>query len=65
MTQRDDKYITRDMLTKESYEGNNFSEGNVVKYDLQNGKINIICFCSLVIKSFTFILSLLLARLFF
>tara|TARA_B100000963_G_C22145582_1_gene459473 strand:+ start:179 stop:406 length:228 start_codon:yes stop_codon:yes gene_type:complete len=46
MTQRDDQYITRDMLTKESYEGNNFAEGNVVKYDLQNGKINIICFCS-------------------
>ena len=46
MTQRDDKYITRDMLTKDSYEGNNFAEGNVVKYDLQNGKINVICFCS-------------------
>ena len=42
----DDQYITRDMLTKESYEGNNFAEGNVVKYDLQNGKINVICFCS-------------------
>ena len=41
MTQRDDKYITRDMLTKDSYEGNNFAEGNVVKYDLQNGKINL------------------------
>ena len=26
--------------------GNNFAEGNVVKYDLQNGKINVICFCS-------------------
>ena len=46
MTQRDDQYITRDMLTKNSYEGNNFAEGNVVKYDLQNGKINVICFCS-------------------
>jgi hypothetical protein len=46
MTQRDDEYITRDMLTKNSYEGNNFAEGNVVKYDLQNGKINVICFCS-------------------
>ena len=46
MTQRDDQYITRDMLTKNSYEGNNFAEGNVVKYDLQNGKIKIICFCS-------------------
>ena len=46
MTQRDDEYITRDMLTKESYGGNNFAEGNVVKYDLQNGKINVICFCS-------------------
>ena len=42
----DDQYITRDMLTKDSYEGNNFAEGNVVKYDLQNGKINVICFCS-------------------
>ena len=38
----DDQYITKDMLTKESYEGNNFAEGNVVKYDLQNGKINVI-----------------------
>ena len=28
----DDEYITRDMLTKDSYEGNNFAEGNVVKY---------------------------------
>ena len=46
MIQRDNKYITRDMLTKDSYEGNNFAEGNVVKYDLQNGKINVICFCS-------------------
>ncbi len=46
MTQRDEEYITRDMLTKDSYEGNNFAEGNVVKYDLQNGKINVICFCS-------------------
>ena len=46
MKKHDSEYITRDMLTKESYEGNNFSEGNVVKYDLQNGKINIICFCS-------------------
>ena len=42
----DDQYITKDMLTKDSYEGNNFAEGNVVKYDLQNGKINVICFCS-------------------
>ena len=41
-----DQYITRDMLTKNSYEGNNFAEDNVVKYDLQNGKINVICFCS-------------------
>ena len=44
--QLDDNYITRDMLTKESYEGNNFSEGNAVKYNLQNGQINVICFCS-------------------
>ena len=42
----DDRYITRDMLTEESYEGNNFAEGNAVKYDLQNGEINVICFCS-------------------
>ena len=42
----DDRYITRDMLTEESYEGNNFSEGNAVIYDLRNGKTNIICFCS-------------------
>ena len=45
MTQRDDQYITRDMLTKNSYEGNNFAEGNVVKYDLQNGKINVVAYC--------------------
>ena len=42
----DDRYITRDMLTEESYEGNNFAEGNAVKYNLQNGEINVICFCS-------------------
>ena len=42
----DDNFITKDMLTKESYEGNNFSEGNAVMYDLQNGKTNIIAFCS-------------------
>ena len=42
----DDRYITRDMLTEESYEGNNFAEGNAVKYNLQNGQINVICFCS-------------------
>ena len=41
----DDRYITRDMLTEESYEGNNFAEGNAVKYDLQNGKINTVAFC--------------------
>jgi hypothetical protein len=46
MTILDDNYITRDMLTKESYEGNNFSEGNAVMFDLKNGKTNIIAFCS-------------------
>jgi len=46
MTVKDEDYITRDMLTNESYEGNNFSEGNAVMFDLQNGKTNILCFCS-------------------
>ena len=42
----DDQYITKDMLTDDSYKGDNFSEGSVVKRDLKNGKINILCFCA-------------------
>ena len=42
----DDQYITKDMLTDDSYKGDNFSEGSVVKYDLKNGKINILCICT-------------------
>tara|TARA_R100000005_G_C4923223_1_gene155539 strand:+ start:89 stop:304 length:216 start_codon:yes stop_codon:yes gene_type:complete len=42
----EDNYITRDMLTKESYEGNNFAKKNAVMFDLQNGKQNVLCFCS-------------------
>lgn len=42
----EDNYITRDMLTPESYEGNNYSEGNAVMFDLQNGKSNVVAFCN-------------------
>jgi len=41
----DDKYITKDMLTKDSYKGNYYAKKNAVMYDLQNGKQNVICFC--------------------
>ena len=33
----DDKYITKDMLTKDSYKGNYYAKKNAVMYDLQNG----------------------------
>ncbi len=46
MTIQYDNYITRDMLTNESYEGNYFFKDNAVMYDLRNGKTNIVCFCS-------------------
>ena len=41
----DDKYITKDMLTKDSYKGNYDANKNAVMYDLQNGKQNVVCFC--------------------
>jgi len=41
----DDKYITKDMLTKDSYKGNYYANKNAVMYDLQNGKQNVVCFC--------------------
>ena len=41
----DDKYITKDMLTKNSYKGNYYANKNAVMYDLQNGKQNVVCFC--------------------
>jgi len=41
----DDKYITKDMLTKDSYRGNNYANKNAVMFDLQNGKQNVLCFC--------------------
>ena len=41
----DDRYITKDMLTKDSYKGNNYANGNAVMFDLQNGKQNVLCFC--------------------
>ena len=41
----DDQYITKDMLTKDSYKGNNYANGNAVMFDLQNGKQNVLCFC--------------------
>ena len=42
----DDEYISKDMLTKESYQGNNYADNNSVMYDLRNGKHNVIAFCS-------------------
>ena len=41
----DDQYITKDMLTKDSYRGNNYANNNAVMFDLQNGKQNVLCFC--------------------
>ena len=41
----DDKYITKDMLTKDSFKGNYYANKNAVMYDLQNGKQNVVCFC--------------------
>ena len=41
----DDKYITKNMLTKDSYKGNYYANKNAVMYDLQNGKQNVVCFC--------------------
>ena len=41
----DDNIITKDMLVKNTYEGNYYAKKNAVMYDLQNGKQNIICFC--------------------
>jgi hypothetical protein len=41
----DDKYITKDMLVKNTYEGNYYAKKNAVMYDLQNGKQNVVCFC--------------------
>ena len=41
----DDEYITKDMLTKDSYKGNYYANKNAVMYDLQNGKQNVVCFC--------------------
>jgi len=41
----DDQYITKDMLTKDSYKGNYYTNKNAVMYDLQNGKQNVVCFC--------------------
>ena len=41
----DDQYITKDMLTKDSYKGNYYENKNAVMYDLQNGKQNVVCFC--------------------
>ena len=41
----DDQYITKDMLTKNSFKGNYYANKNAVMYDLQNGKQNVVCFC--------------------
>ena len=45
MSVLDDKYITKDMLIKNTYEGNYYAKKNAVMYDLQNGKQNVVCFC--------------------
>ena len=42
----DDEYITRDMVTNESYVGKYFFNGNAIMCDLGKGKINTIAFCS-------------------
>jgi len=41
----DDNIITKDMLVKNTYEGNYYAKKNAVMYDLQNGKQNVVCFC--------------------
>mgnify|MGYP003151518534 CR=1 FL=1 len=41
----DDEFITKDMLTKNSFKGNYYANKNAVMYDLQNGKQNVVCFC--------------------
>ena len=41
----DDNIITKDMLIKNTYEGNYYAKKNAVMYDLQNGKQNVVCFC--------------------
>ena len=40
-----DEFITKDMLTKNSFKGNYYANKNAVMYDLQNGKQNVVCFC--------------------
>jgi hypothetical protein len=42
----DDQYITKDMITKDSYRGNNYANNNAVMFDLQNGKQNVLCLCA-------------------
>ena len=37
--------ITIDDIKKEYLEGNYFSDGTAIKYDYQNGKQNVVCFC--------------------
>ena len=39
----DDNIITKDMLIKNTYEGNYYTKKNAVMYDLQNGKQNGEC----------------------
>ena len=45
MTQRDNKYITKDMIHIDSIEGNYFADNNAVKLDYQNGTIDTVLFC--------------------
>ena len=40
-----DSTITKDVLVKNTYEGNYYAKKNAVMFDLQNGKQNVICFC--------------------
>jgi hypothetical protein len=39
------KYITKDMIDKQYFEGRYFSDETAVNVDYQNGKTNIIAYC--------------------
>ena len=42
---RKDNMITKDMIHKDSIEGNYFADNNAVKLDYQNGTIETVLFC--------------------
>ena len=45
MTQSDNKYITKDMIDEQYFEGRYFSDETAVNVDYQNGKINVVAYC--------------------